>query len=153
MRQMAPIDSLIADKQQREGVRMARYGIAILILFCVALFQSCEEVRLSMWGVTSTATVGRVEPSTVDRKKFFVSLTFPDADGVPRVVRTTLAPPEDGAWQAGQQVEVIYLRGGHQWAKPVSERSMFWPLVLVGMILAALAYGWRAWRLAEQGRL
>jgi hypothetical protein len=67
-------------------------------------------------------------------------------------VRKRIDPP-DSPLVAGQEIEVIYPSKRPEEAKPVSERSMVWPIILGVFVLIGGVWLINVWRLAAQGRL
>jgi hypothetical protein len=85
-------------------------------------------------------------------RRLVVRYRFTDAQGEQHTVRKRIRPP-DSPLVAGQEIEVIYFAKRAEEARPVSERSMMWPILLGVFILLGGLWLLNAWRLALQGRL
>jgi hypothetical protein len=146
--------SLFLDRESRKNVFAVRLGIAIFVLALVALTQSCQELKFSLSGVTTTAKVRMVHPSHRGENHQAVDFGFDDENGRPvTVAKHTMRIGEAGPLQPGDTFEVVYLKGRKDRAIPVSERSMFWPIVLAVLVGIGVVQCIRAYFLAQQGRL
>jgi hypothetical protein len=131
--------------------RAARFGVGILVLFLVACVQSCSELRHALWGANASAKIIRVEPSSYGPRDEFLTLTFDDADGKNHVIKRTVGS-KLGPFKASQTVAMIYIPGEPEKARLSSERSMFWPTVLLVMTAASVLWLLYAIREVKAGR-
>ena len=143
---------IFRDAETRQTYRILWFGLVLAALFLVSLVQSCSELKMTLWGETTTATVMQVEEPRKGEERIVVRYRFLDAEGEQHTVRKRIDPP-DMPLAAGDEIEVIYVSKRPEEARPVSERSMVWPIILGVFILLGGLWLIHAWRLASQGRL
>jgi len=143
---------IFRDAETRQAYRFLWFGFVLAVLFLVSLVQSCSELKMTLWVDTATATIMQVEPPREGEETIVIRYRFTDARGEAHTVRKRVELP-DSPLQAGQEIEVIYFPKRPEEAKPVSERSMVWPIILGVFVLIGGLWLLHAWRLASQGRL
>ena len=137
------------DREERRTHRRLGLGFAIVILFFVSMFQSCSELKHSLWGIESTAEIAAVAPSVHDKRDvlltYFVTAESGERVRVKRSVSASLGP-----FAPQQQVDVVYLSDSVDRARLVAERSWLWPSVFISMIGVTAAWiGFEWWRVAR----
>lgn len=146
--------SLFVDRETRRNVFAVRLGLVVVLLALIALTQSCQELKYSLSGITTTAKVRMVHPSHRGETHQAVDFGFDDEDGRPvTVAKHTMPIGDAGPLQPGDTFEVVYLKGRKERAIPVSERSLFWPIVLAILVGIGVIQCIYAYIRAQQGRL
>ncbi|MCC6906393.1 MAG: hypothetical protein IT430_00500 [Phycisphaerales bacterium] len=147
---MALIDYAF-DRETRGSIRMLRVTLLIGVFACMALFKSCSELKLSIWGRDATGTIARAEPSLYNRSDQFVLFNYVDEDGKTRHVERTITIARP--LTPGEQVAVVYRKGREDDAVLAEERSMRWPMTLGGLAIAGSVAFIIAYRKSQAGEL
>ncbi len=145
------IDHLLGGENAGE-VRRFRIGLGLFILCGVALFKSCSELKLSIWGREATATVVRAEPSKYNDDGQYLTFTFRDDAGTRHTVERTVHGLER-IIESPQEVGVVYRRGLERQAVLAEERSMYWPTILGLFMVGGVVWFIFEWRAAKAGEL
>jgi hypothetical protein len=129
-----------------------RLWMGIIVLFLFSLFQSCSELKSSLWGVTATATVLSVQPSQYEPDDLYLSLRFIDQDGKQQFFKRTVGP-RIGPVAPQEEVEIIYFSGAPDSARLVAERTFVWPEIFLAMIGVVVVWAFVTYRRMEAGGL
>lgn len=146
-----PLIDYAFDRETRADVRSFRMIVIIAIFVCIALFKSCSELKLSVWGRDATATIVRVEPSLYDDLDQRVFFSYADETGRSHRVDRTVSIPV--VLTAGEEVAIVYRPGHEDSAVLAHERSMKWPMTLAGLSIAGLAVFISAYYKSRAGEL
>lgn len=125
------------------------FSLGLIILFFASMFQSCSELKHSLWGIETTGEVASVEPSLHSKNGLYVSFFMQDDAGQRQRIKRTVSK-DLGPFTIGQQVDVIYLAGSADNARLVAERSWFWPLVFFVMLGAIVVWVVVVWLQTER---
>ena len=142
------------DSETRSNTRSFRFGIVVIILFVMSMVKSCTELKYTVWGEVTTATVTRTATVQESRRteSFRVIYHFDDAEGTTyegfdRVEQDTWTMPED------RRIEIMYLPGNPDTNLILAQRSRFWVWVFLGMLAVFTIWCIKAYRDAEADRL
>lgn len=130
--------------------RIWRIWLGIIVLFIASMVQSCSELKHSLWGVTTTATVLSVEPSQYEKNNLYLNMRFVDENGKQQFVKRTVGP-RVGPIAPNDEVEVIYV-GSPEKARLVAERTWFWPIVFFIMVGTVLIWSFVSYRRLDAGK-
>jgi hypothetical protein len=103
-----------------------------------------------MWGKVATAEVASFS-SALTKGRSILAFQFRDETGkthfVKKAISTSLGP-----FAPGDTVDVIYFTGTPERARLVSERSWFWPAILLGVVAFALVWLFVTYKRMEAGK-
>jgi hypothetical protein len=123
---------------QDAGLAKFKFVAFSLLLFVVAGFQSCQEIKYALSSSRTTARVTDIREERGRRMRrigYRVAYRFTNAGK--RVTGYTIVGSSDvGRYSKGTEVEVDYLEGELFSSRIVGTGSLFWPAVLLVGILA-----------------
>lgn len=136
--------SMFMDRDTWWEVQKFRILFFVAVLFLVACVKSCGELRYTISGKVTQATVLDVKEQVVDPDhgpKAVVRYTFTDAEEKAHEGKMVLGLAEAAVLLPGP-FEIIYLPSSPETHKLTSERSATWPIILglMLLVLAALIY-------------
>lgn len=124
--------------------RRALRGVAtIVVLAIIAFTQSCSELKYRIWSVRAEAEVTDIMPSEREGCRF-VKFWVRDQDSHWVRFNRTLDMTRRSLL-VGSKVEVEYLPRQTEKARLLDERSLFWPSVLLTLIVLAGSWIAMAW--------
>ncbi len=138
------IPGIDADAERRNALAL----LGAIVAFCISAYQSANELRYAISGVTAEAIVGRVsevrEPSRGRPKRFLRAEVRFDEQGAPRdaVIRAPLGTP----LTAGERADVQFIPGRADWVRLAGQRAYGW------MALFAVSVTWIVWSLLRLAR-
>ncbi len=123
------------DRESRRQRRLIGFGLGVVLLFCVSGVKSCTELRYTLSGTTTNATIQKVYE---DGRKQVVMYKFQEPPGTWN--RGSARVPAEWQRPEDNSVEVIYLPSNPDISTTPSSRSLAFPLIFGAMFLALV--GW-----------
>lgn len=126
-----------------------KFGLLVIVLFCVSIVMSCREVSYWIWGQSVDATVtqrGIVKvPSQrlEDKERFRIDYRFVDSAGLKRIGYLSYEP-DDPAIPTASTLRIEYLAEQHGPSRLAGKREWIWPALMLAIpvfvVVASIVY-------------
>ena len=140
------------DMDVKEETRKLKLVLVVAVIFCLAGYKSCTEIRYTLSGVKTEARVTEVFDAAEARfsapDRWAVVYMFKDQKGKRQTGRFDVPAAEASDYE-GSTIPVVYLPGSPETSTPVERRSMAWPIIFVCM---SGFFAWSLWSMTRTKR-
>ena len=125
------------DPESRAMKRNLKVGMLLVGIFLISGFKSCTQIRYSLSGVTTNATIYKAyeEKSVRTGTKIVIRYHFTDEEGKHHKAGDRINV-EDWIEPLGKDVEIIYLPSDPETATLTYLRSWGWSVIFLVMLVA-----------------